>query len=184
MGFDEVEDAVGNDDVDGFIGDERGIIAELGCDDFAGEVVFDSGDGIGGELFVKGLEVELEVLDAAFDKLDVRVADVFGDDGGVAVGDFEHVIGHVDADHFAFGSHDLGGDEADFSGAGAEVENGFAGVEPFGRVSAAVVFFDDFGGDGFEKLRVVIDRATEVSFNSVGGLGVTFFDGIFCFHRM
>jgi len=123
-------------------------------------------------------------LDAAFDEFDVGVADVFGDDRGITTGNFQHVVGHVYADDFTLWPDDLGGDEADFSGARAEVEDGFTRVEPFGGISAAVVFFDDFGRDGFEELGVVVYRAAEVGFDLFRGFGVAVFDGVFGFHEM
>ena len=151
FGFDEVEDAVRNDDIDRLVWNEGRFAPELGGDGLAGEVVFDSRNRALRDFLIKGIEVELEVLNASFHELDVGVTDVFGNDGSIAVGDFEHVVGHINADDFAFRADHLRGDEADFSGARAEVEHGFAGIEPLGGVSAAVIFFDDFSGDGLEN---------------------------------
>lgn len=179
VGFDEVEHAVGNDDVDAFTGDERVLDAEIGGEGISGEVGIGISDGIVAEFAVEDFQIEREVLDAAFAELDVGVADVSRDDGRVAAGDFQHVIGHVHADDFAGGADDLGGDEADFSCAGAEVEHGFAGPQVLGGIAAAVVFLNDFGGDGLEELRIVLHRAAERGLGFGGGGGVALAGGGF-----
>jgi len=69
------------------------------------------------------------------------------------------VIGHVHTNHLPLAADDLSGDETDFAGAAAEVEDGFAGAEMATGIAAAVVALDDFGWDGLEVLGVVINRA-------------------------
>ena len=172
VGFDEVEHAIGNNYVDTFTSDEWVFDAKVGGEGISGEVGIGISDGIFAEFVVEDFQIECEVLNAPLTELDVGVADVFRDDGSVAAGDFEHVVGHVHADDFSGGADDLGGDKADFTGAGAKVEHGFAGAQVLGGIAAAVIFLNDFGGYGFEKLRIIMHRATECGLGFGGGGGV------------
>jgi len=69
------------------------------------------------QLGVEQIDAQRQVLDPAFAKVDVRITDPLGDDRRVPARDFQHLVGHVDADHFASRADDLGGDETNFSGA-------------------------------------------------------------------
>ena len=115
-------------------------------------------------------------MDASLAKLCIGKSDPFGDYGCVAAGDFQHVVGHIDADDAALRADHLRGDETDLPRAGAQVEHGLTGLEPLGGIAAAVVLFDDFVGDGFKPLAVVFDRAAESGFLGAGGGSVAVFD--------
>ena len=65
---------------------------------------------------------EREFLDIALEELDVGRARL----GGVATGQFEHLVGHVEADRAPGGADAAGGDEDVGAGSGAEVEHSFA----------------------------------------------------------
>ena len=176
LGFDEVEHAVGDHHVDGIVGHQRLLGAQVGGEVFDGEIV---AGGVGWQFAhggVEGFEVEAQVLDAALAELGVGESDTIGHHRRVAAGDFEHVVGHIDPDDAALGANHLRGDEADLPGAGAEVEHGLAGLEPLGGVAAAVVLFNDFVGNDFEPFAVVFDRAAERGFRCFGSIGVAGFD--------
>ena len=75
------------------------------------------------------------VLDAAVEELDVGGAGL----GGVAAGEVEHLVGHVEPVGEAGRADPLGGQQHVDAAARAEVEHGLAGVEvgDGGRVAAA-----------------------------------------------
>jgi hypothetical protein len=93
--------------------------------------------------------------------------------------DGEHVVVHIDTDDAAGGPDDLRGDETDFSGAAAEVEDGFAGAEITGWIAAAVIALDYFGRDDFQVLTVVFDRTTEGFDARLCRIAVAITDGAF-----
>ena len=68
------------------------------------------------------------------------------------------------------------GDEADFSGAAAEIEDGLAGAQIFAGIAAAVIALDDFLRDDFEILGVVFDRAAKFRFGCLGARRIAFTD--------
>lgn len=181
-GFDEVEHAIRDDDIDGFGGDEGFVGAEGVGDGVGSEVVSDRGgcsDGGLREARREFVDVEGEILNSALAKLHVGVAETLGDDGRVAAGDLEHVIGHVDPDDTSRTPHDLGGDEADFASAAAEVEDGFAGADVTRGIAAAVILVDDLLGNDLEQLGIVLNGAAEGGFGRFGGGGVALLDGRF-----
>ena len=65
------------------------------------------------------------VLDVALEELGVGGAGL----GGVAAGELEHLVGHVEPDRAPGGADAAGGDEDVGAGARAEVEHGFALVQ-------------------------------------------------------
>lgn len=73
-------------------------------------------DGVFGKSGLEQFQVECEVLDSAFAKFDIGVADTLGDNRCIDASHLEHVISHVNADHAPCFANHLGSDEADFSG--------------------------------------------------------------------
>ncbi len=78
------------------------------------------------QLSIKQFQIERQILDTAFTKFYVRVAEAFGNDRRVASRHLQHFVRHINADHFAVWPDDLRGDKTDFSGAAAQIENCFA----------------------------------------------------------
>ena len=56
---------------------------------------------------------------------------------GVAPGQFDHVLGHVDAHHTALCTYRFGCDEAVNAAAAAKIHNGLPGPKHFNRVGVA-----------------------------------------------
>lgn len=188
-GFDEVEHAIRDDDIDGFGRDEGFVGAEGVGDGVSSEVVSDRGgcsDGRLREARCEFVDIKGEILNSTLAKLHVGVTETLGDDGRVAAGDFEHVIGHVDPDHASRTPHDLGGDEADLAGAATEVEDGLAWADVTRGIAAAVILVDDLLGDDLEQFGIVLNGAAEGGFGSFGGGGVALLDrrfGAMSIHR-
>jgi len=125
---------------------------------------------------VEHVNAEGEVLDAAFAKLDVRVADTLRHDWRIPARDLEHLVGHINADDFSFRPHHLRGDETNLSSAASEIEHRLAFPEISARIAATVIAFDDFLRNDLEVFRVVIDRATKFRFRGLRSSRVTFPD--------
>ena len=67
----------------------------------------------------------IELLDISFAEADfaARPAKAFPVPGEMRIGGFKLLVGHVDADHFAFAPHQLREDVDVTTGAGAEIEH-------------------------------------------------------------
>lgn len=159
-GVDEIEDAIGDDGIDRIAFHKRVLDAKVSGDLVGAQEGIGVLNGIGFEFAVEEFEIEREVLDTAFAELDIGIADALGDDGGVAACDFEHGIGHINADDFSFGADDLRSDETNLTGAASEIENCFPGFYILTGVAAAIIFFDNFFWNNFEIFRVVVYRTT------------------------
>ena len=96
----------------------------------------------------------------------------------------KHVVVAIDADHFSCLANNLRSDVTDLAAAAAEVEHRLAGVDMLRRVAAAVVALDDFFGDDFEVLRIVIDRATKGRLGRLGRGAVAFSHRLFDIKRL
>ena len=175
----EVQHAVGNDHVHAVGGDEWMLHAQF-VGEFVGlEKCIGAVDGARFQFSVEFFQIEREILDAAFAKLDVGIADALRDDGRVAACDFEHVVGHIHADNAPLRADHLRGDEANFPRAAAEIEHGLAFADIGARVAAAVVALNDFLRNDFEPARIVLHRAAERGFAALRTGGVAVFDGGF-----
>src|SRR5262249_580461 len=106
-------------------------------------------------------EIERQILNAAFAEFDVRTADAFGHDRCVAPRDLQHFVRHIDANYFSFRTHNLRGNEANFSGSTADIENYFAFVQITRRIAASIIELDHFARNDFEILGLIIDRTTK-----------------------
>ena len=123
---------------------------------------------------IQQLEIERQILDAAFAKLDVGIADAFGDNWRVAPRDREHFVGHIHADDFAVRADDLRGDETDFAGAAAQIDNHFAFAQITRRIAATVIAFDHFLLNDLEVIQIVIDRTTKARLGRLRTCGIAF----------
>src|SRR6185312_2991856 len=107
--------------------------------------------------------VDGEMFDFAEAEFDVRSANLCG----ILAGEGDHLGGHVDPEHAAFGAHHLCCEEAIDAAAGAEVEHCFAGLKGSdgGGVAAAKRHVCDSCGE-------VIDAALGVHFRAAHDLDV------------
>ncbi len=78
---DEIEHAVGDDDIDGLVGDERRRFAERVGLFVRPQPVGAIGHGMRGKVLLQLCQIELQVLNAAFAEIDVVVTDAVGDRG-------------------------------------------------------------------------------------------------------
>ena len=108
-----------------------------------------------------------------FLEFDVRPSDPIGNRLSMAVGQFEHVVVHVDADDATMRSDDLGSDVADFSAAASEVENGLSRFDPFRRITTSVIALDQFRRQYVEIFVLVIDRTAQRYFRFSRSIGVS-----------
>ena len=99
--LDQVEDAVGDDDVDRVARDERVLDAQLLGKFVRAQKRRRVRDRPRLQLGVELLEIERQILDAAFAELDVVVTDPLRHDRRVRARDVQHLVRHVDADHFS-----------------------------------------------------------------------------------
>src|SRR6516225_1762673 len=159
--FDQIEDAIGNNDVDGVTGDERMFNAQVFGEIIGRKKRSRVRDRVLLQLSIHQFEIERQVLNAAFVKFHVGVTDALGHDERITPRDFQHFICHIDADHFSFRSDNLSGDETDFARAAAEVENRLAFVHMTGGIATTIIALDHFSWNYFEIFRVVLYCTTE-----------------------
>ena len=110
---------------------------------------------------IQQFKIECQILDTAFAKLHVRVAEAFGDDRRVASRHLQHFVRHIDPNHFPVWPDNLRGKKTDFSGAAAQIENRFAVAEITRRVAATVIALDHFLWNDVEICRFIINRTTK-----------------------
>ena len=175
----QIEDAVGNDQIDRLARDERVLQSQLLRQLVRAQERSGVGDRSRLQFRIEFFQIEREVLNTALAKLDVGVTDFFRDHRRIASRHPEHLVCHIDADHFAARSDDLRRDEADLPGAAAEIENGFALAYVFARIAAAVIPLDHFLRNDFEVFAVVVDRATKPWLGRLSPGSVAFSDGSF-----
>ena len=133
-----------------------------------------------GEVLLKAVEVELQVLNESVAELDVGVANLAaGDLVAVLAGEGEHLAVAVDADDAAGWPDRLRQDVTEFAAARAEVDDGFTHVHEPGGIAAAVVALDDFLRDDCETIGLVLDGTAERLFAGIGRGGVALVDGAF-----
>src|SRR5206468_3965837 len=113
------------------------------------------------QLSIQQFQIEPQILDTAFAKFHVRVAEAFGDDRRIAPRDLQHLVGHIDANDFTVRPDDLCGDETDFSRAAAQIEDRFAFTQVTRGIATAVIALDHFSWNDLEIFRVVIYRTTQ-----------------------
>ena len=159
--LDQIKNTIGNDHIDGVAGDQRMFDTQ-----FFGELVRSkkrSGISywIAFQLSFQQFQIKRQILDTAFAKFYVRVAEALRDDWGVTPGDLEHFISHIHADHFAVWSNDLRRDETNFSRATTEIENRFALAQIMRRIAAAIIALDHFSWNDVEICRFIINRTTK-----------------------
>ena len=161
------EAAAGLEDADDLLKDGGLVGGEI--DDAVGDDAIDGGGGEGN--FIDGGKEELDVFD-------VGLASVF-------VGAVDHGLGHVDADGATGGSDFLRGEKNIKATAGAQVHDGFAGLEVGGGggVSAGEAHVC-LGGDGGELFGGVaegfgdgVDAGVIGGESGLGDLAVLGFDG-------
>ena len=148
---------------------------------------------------IDGVVGQGNVFDFALQKLDVL-------DSGLALvlaGEGQHFIGHVEAVSFAGGADAPGGQQHVDAASGAEIEDGFAGIElgQGGRIAATQRSEDSLFGDlpGLDSVvqigRDRIDAAAvkararsatgaSASGDAQRGLAVFLFDDLFDFHDL
>ena len=111
--------------------------------------------GFGGRSLKEAVDSAFQAYVPQADKALFAIGSVVGPHPfPMMVRDFQHVVGHVHADDTSRLPHDLGSDETNLSGSAAEIQDSFAWFEKAGRISAAVIFGNDFLGDDFEELLV------------------------------
>src|SRR4029077_18851442 len=88
---------------------------------------------------VELLQIQGQILDSAFAKFDVPVADTLGHNRRVATCHREHLVRHINTNNHAFRADNLRGDKADLSRATAKIENRLAFPKISTRVAASVV---------------------------------------------
>src|SRR4030095_6383781 len=173
----EVQHAIRDDNIDGFARNEWMLHAQLASEFFSGEEGVGTGDRARTQFCIKLLEIEPEILNPAFAKLDIGIADSLRDNRCVTPRDLEHRIGHIHADYGTFGTDDLRGDEANLPGAASEIKHGFAAAQIFAGIAATVIALGDFLRDDLEIARIVINRTAQCSVLRLRPGGVALLDG-------
>src|SRR6267142_224358 len=112
-------------------------------------------------LRVEPVAVEAEVLDLGLAEGHVGEPDATRDLGGVAPGEGEHLVVHVDPDYASLPADHLGSEEARLAAAGTKVEDGLARPQVPGRVTAAVVAGEHLLRNRREQGGIVRGRTAE-----------------------
>src|SRR5262249_33828613 len=112
-------------------------------------------DGPRAQPRVEPVAVEAEVLDLSLVEAHVGEADAARDLGGMAAGEREHLVVHVDADHAPLRTDHLGRKEARLAAARAQIENCLTWPQMLGRITAAIVAGEDLPGNGLEQRGII-----------------------------
>jgi len=134
------------------------------------------------QFLIELLEIECEVLDATFSKLDVRVANPLRHNRCVRARDLQHLVGHVYADHAPVGTDYLRRDKADLAGAAPEIEHRLAFANIFAGIAATVIPLDHFPRNYLQELGIVLDGATKFRLRGLRTGSVALADCLLCVH--
>src|SRR4051812_10090450 len=118
----QVQDTVGNDDVDGIVRDERLFDAQLLRQLIRGQERSGIADWPPFQFRIEQIDAQGQVLDPAFAKLDVPVTNSFRHHGRVSPRYFQHLVRHVDSDNLATPANHLRRDETNLPGAAPQIE--------------------------------------------------------------
>src|SRR5262245_18638773 len=119
----QVQNAVGYNHIDGFIGDQRLLLPHGLLEGFEPRHVSDGTNRILLQISLNQIQIGSQVLDLAAAEFHVVIAQLVADGFLVFARQLKHRRIEIDADHFAAAADDLGHDVTGLAAAGAQIQN-------------------------------------------------------------